>query len=47
MPRKNSNTERFGGSGSRNHPEKFHKSEGPHPGQPTSGREFEDLWQRG
>jgi hypothetical protein len=43
MPRKNPNTERFGGPGSskqdRNHPEKFHKSEGPRPGQPTSGRE--------
>lgn len=42
MPRKNPNTERFGGPGSskqdRNHPEKFHKSEAPHPGQlPAAG----------
>jgi hypothetical protein len=40
MPRKNPNTERFGGPGSskqdRNHPEKFHKSEGPRPGQPPA-----------
>jgi hypothetical protein len=43
MPNKNPNTERFGGPGSskqdRNHPEKFHKDEGPEPGKPTSGRE--------
>jgi hypothetical protein len=40
MPKKHPNTERFGGPGSskqdRDHPEKFHKDEGPEPGEPTS-----------
>ena len=36
MPRKSLDTERFGGSGSGNHPEKFHKSEDPRLVQPTS-----------
>jgi len=42
MPHKHPNTERFGGPGSSKqdpqHPEKFHESEGPEPGTPTSGR---------
>jgi hypothetical protein len=43
MPRKNPNTERFGGPGSsrqdREHPEKFKKhTDSPKPGRPTSGR---------
>jgi hypothetical protein len=42
MPNKNPNTERFGGPGSskqdRDHPEKFVKHEGPHPGEPTNSR---------
>jgi hypothetical protein len=47
MPRKHPNTERFGGPGSskqdRDHPEKFHKDEGPRPGGPPAMRIMEHL----
>jgi hypothetical protein len=50
MPRKHPNIERFGGPGSskqdRNHPENFHKDEGPRPGEPTSGRESQIFRRR-